>query len=123
MNGKTRKANGHGHTYKLGNSWRTVIRRGDKVFTASSPNRTESRKRAKEKLNDNLRSKTSELPKNSSPASKEYLINWLNTEHKNNLAASTFSFKSICCELTVLSGNLPGTIWATALIAVCWQSG
>lgn len=109
MSGKTRKANGHGHTYKLGNSWRTVIRRGDKVFTASSPNRTESRKRAKEKLNDNLRSKTSELPKNSSLASKEYLINWLNTEHKNNLAASTFRRYESLMRIHIIPfiGNIP----------------
>ena len=29
-----RKANGQGHTYKVGNSYRTVIRKGDHCITA-----------------------------------------------------------------------------------------
>ena len=46
----TRKANGQGHTYKVGNSYRTAIRRGDHVVTATGPTAQESRKRAKAKL-------------------------------------------------------------------------
>jgi len=32
-----RKANGQGHTYKVGNSYRTVIRLGDHTITAMAP--------------------------------------------------------------------------------------
>jgi hypothetical protein len=31
-----RKANGQGHTYKVGNSYRTVIRKGDHCTTATA---------------------------------------------------------------------------------------
>lgn len=44
------KANGQGHTYKVRNSFRTAIRRGDHVVTATGPTAQESRKRAKAKL-------------------------------------------------------------------------
>jgi hypothetical protein len=44
-----RKSNGFGHTYKVGNSWRTVIRHQGQVISASSTTKDVSRKRARDK--------------------------------------------------------------------------
>lgn len=46
----SRKANGQGYTYKVGKSYRTVIRRGDQSVTAMAPTAQLSRQRAKEKI-------------------------------------------------------------------------
>ena len=74
----TRKANGQGHTYKVGNLYRTAIRRGDHVVTATGPTAQESRKRAKAKLESlpNLGGKSEGLAK-SKLQLHEFLINWL----------------------------------------------
>lgn len=86
-----RKANGQGYTYKVGNSYRTVIRRGDHSVTAMAPTAQLSRQRAKEKIE--------KLPKlvgnkNALPQSKialaEYLISWLDDAHKHQIAHSTW---------------------------------
>ena len=45
-----RKANGQGHTYKVGFSYRAVIRKGDDSITAMTATAQESRRLAKEKL-------------------------------------------------------------------------
>jgi integrase len=85
-----RKANGQGHTYKVGNSYRTVIRKGDHRITAMASTVQESRKRAKEKLDllPNI------LSKNSLPVARmgfaDYLLQWLEEEHKHNIAHSTY---------------------------------
>ena len=87
----TRKANGQGHTYKVGNSYRTAIRRGDHVVTATGPTAQESRKRAKAKLESlpNLGGRSEGLAK-SKIQLHEFLINWLEDEHKYHIAHSTF---------------------------------
>jgi len=86
-----RKANGQGYTYKVGKSYRTVIRRGDQSVTAMAPTVQLSRQRAKEKIE--------KLPKllgnkNSLPQSKialgSYLLEWLEEEHKHQIAHSTW---------------------------------
>jgi integrase len=85
-----RKANGQGHTYKVGNSYRTVIRKGDHRITAMAATVQESRRRAKEKLDllPNI------LNKNSLPVARmhlaDYLLQWLEEEHKHNIAHSTY---------------------------------
>ena len=82
----SRRSNGQGHTYKVGNSYRTVIHCEGNVITAMAATAQESRKRAKEKLElmPNI------LSKNSLPVARmqfgEYLINWLEEEHKHNIA-------------------------------------
>ena len=88
--GMARKANGQGHTYKVGNSYRTVIRKGDHCITAMAATAQESRRLAKEKLElkPNLFSKSS-LPVARMQFS-EYLISWLEDEHKHNIAHSTY---------------------------------
>lgn len=87
----TRKANGQGHTYKVGNSYRTAIRRGDHVVTATGPTAQESRKRAKAKLESlpNLGGRSNGLPK-SKLLLQEFLSGWLEDEHKYHIAHSTF---------------------------------
>ena len=86
----SRRSNGQGHTYKVGNSYRTVIHCEGHVITAMAGTAQESRKRAKEKLEliPNI------LSKNSLPVARmqfgEYLINWLEEEHKHNIAHSTY---------------------------------
>lgn len=86
-----RKANGQGYTYKVGKSYRTVIRRGDQSVTAMAPTAQLSRQRAKEKIE--------KLPKllgnkNALPQSKialgVYLLTWLEEEHKHQIAHSTW---------------------------------
>ena len=87
----TRKANGQGHTYKVGNSYRTAIRKGDHVVTATGSTAQESRKRAKAKLESlpNLAGRSNGLPK-SKLQLREFLSNWLEEEHKHHIAHSTF---------------------------------
>lgn len=86
-----RKANGQGYTYKVGKSYRTVIRRGDQSVTAMAPTAQLSRQRAKEKIE-----KLPKLPgnKNALPQSKvalgTYLLTWLEEEHKHQIAHSTW---------------------------------
>lgn len=86
----SRKANGQGHTYKVGNSYRTVIRKGEHCITAMASTVQESRKLAKAKLElmPNIQSKKS------SPVAKmqfgKYLTQWLEEEHKHNIAHSTY---------------------------------
>jgi integrase len=86
-----RKANGQGYTYKVGKSYRTVIRRGDQSVTAMAPTAQLSRQRAKEKIE--------KLPKllgnkNALPQSKialaQYLLSWLDDMHKHQIAHSTW---------------------------------
>lgn len=86
-----RKANGQGHTYKVGNSYRTAIRRGSYVVTATGATAQESRKRAKAKLESlpNLGGRSDGLPK-SKLQLQEFLSNWLEGEHKHHIAHSTF---------------------------------
>ena len=85
-----RKANGQGHTYKVGNSYRTVIRKGGHCITAMASTSQESRKLAKEKLE----LKPNLLSKSLLPVARmqfgEYLNSWLEDEHKHTIAHSTY---------------------------------
>ena len=85
-----RKANGQGHTYKAGNSYRTVIRKGGHCITAMASTSQESRRLAKEKLE----LKPNLFSKSSLPVARmqfgEYLISWLEDEHKHTIAHSTY---------------------------------
>jgi integrase len=86
-----RKANGQGHTYKVGNSYRTVIHRDAYVVTAMAATPQESKRKAKEKL---LRLPVSinslETSVNSKIKLSEFLINWLESAHQHNIANSTY---------------------------------
>lgn len=86
-----RRANGNGHTYKVGNSYRTVIRKNGYVITAMASSAQESRKRAKEKL---LLLPNLGNSENQSDARNlklgTYILQWLTDEHQQNIAHSTF---------------------------------
>ena len=87
----SRRSNGQGHTYKVGNSYRTVIHYNGHVVTAMAATTQESRKLAKEKLEKLPKNQSS---KNALPQSKiafaEYLISWLDDAHKHQIAHSTW---------------------------------
>jgi integrase len=87
----SRRSNGQGHTYKLKNSYRTVIHYNGHVVTAMAATTQESRKRAKEKL-EKLPKAT--IGKSALPQSKialgAYLLTWLEEEHKHQIAHSTW---------------------------------
>jgi integrase len=86
-----RKANGQGHTYKVGNSYRTAIRKGGYTITAMGATAQESRKRAKTKLDalPNLGG-ANNSQNNSKMNLESYLSTWLEEEHKHLIAHSTF---------------------------------
>jgi len=85
----TRKANGQGYTYRIGGSYKTVIRQKGRVVTATARTVQESKRMAKERA--------SLISKSAGPATfpkqriklGDFLIHWLETEHKNNIAHST----------------------------------
>ena len=86
-----RKGNGQGHTYKVGNSYRTVIRCGDHSITAMAATAQDSRKKAKLKLESmpNILAKRSALP-SARLTIGTFLLGWLEEEHKHNIAHSTY---------------------------------
>lgn len=90
-NAMARRSNGQGHTYKVGNSYRTVIHQNGHVVTAMAATTQESRKLAKEKLEKLPKSLSSKsaLPQSKVPFGK-YLIEWLDSEHKHQIAHSTW---------------------------------
>lgn len=83
-----RNSNGQGHTYKVGNSYRTVISRNGKVFTATAKTIKDSRQRALEKadgiVKENAKVESAEL------TLENYLLKWLDNEHKHNIAHTTY---------------------------------
>jgi len=92
-----RRANGNGHTYRVGNSFRTVIRKNGYVVTAMASNAQESRRKAKEKLQSLPNLGNSD---NQSEARKlkvgQFLLHWLIEEHQQAIAHSTFKrYKSL----------------------------
>ncbi len=87
----TRRSNGQGHTYKVGTSFRTVIHSNGTVVTAMAKNAQDSRKLAKEKLVLKVSETDIERAKNLSNLLLEnYLMSWLEDEHKHNIAHSTY---------------------------------
>ena len=85
-----RKSNGYGHTYKVGNSWRTVIRHQGRVISANSTSKNESRKRAREKYLLAISGTNAPLGSGTSLTVENYFDNWLGTEHKDSISHSTF---------------------------------
>lgn len=87
----SRRSNGQGHTYKVGNSYRTVIHCNGHVVTAMAGSAKESRRRAKERLE---RIPQGNVSSNSLPLSKitlgKFLIDWLDNEHQHRIAHSTY---------------------------------
>ncbi len=84
-----RKANGQGHTYKVGSSYRTVIRQGDTVVTAMAKTAQQSKSLAKAKLSK-LPQYQSSLPGNPKLKVEEFLLKWLDEIHRHQIAHSTY---------------------------------
>jgi len=83
-----RNANGLGHTYKVGNSYKTVIRRNGKVFTATAPTQKDSRHRAMLKAEGITAASTNATLE--SITLENFLLSWLENEHRHNIAHSTY---------------------------------
>ncbi len=85
----SRKANGQGHTYKVGSSYRTVIRQRGIVVTAMAKTAQQSKSLAKAKLS-RLPQDQSSLPGNPKLKLGEFLIDWLDETHQHQIAYSTY---------------------------------
>jgi integrase len=85
----SRKANGQGHTYKIGSSYRTVIRQGGTVVTAMAKTVQQSKSLAKSKLSK-LPQDQSLLQGSSKLKVEEFIINWLDQNHQHQIAHSTY---------------------------------
>ncbi len=84
-----RKANGQGHTYKVGSSYRTVIRQGGTVVTAMAKTAQQSKSLAKAKLSK-LPQDQSSPPGNPKLKVEEFLLHWLDETHQHQIAHSTY---------------------------------
>ena len=85
----SRKANGQGYTYKNGSSYRTVIKHKGYTVTASAKTVQESKKNAKEKIKSLPYSEYGLILKQKITLG-DYLTNWLEREHKDQIAYSTY---------------------------------
>ena len=85
---RKRNSNGLGHTYKVGNSYKTVIQRQGRIYTATAPTAQESRRRAKKKAEERL---PKAAPKMTIETLGDYLDRWLENDHKQNIAHTTLS--------------------------------
>jgi integrase len=86
-----RKANGLGHTYKVGSSYRTVVHQGGLVVTAMAKTPQESKRKAKEKISKLPRSLSHSVkPENPKLTLEEFLLNWLDEIHQHHIAHTTY---------------------------------
>lgn len=85
-----RKSNGFGHTYKVGNSWRTIIRHQGQVISASSAIKDESRKRAREKYLLAISGANPSATTDKTLTVESFFSHWLHTEHRESIAPSTY---------------------------------
>lgn len=90
MSTKTRRSNGQGHTYKIGNSWKTVITIQGRTVTTTAKSQQESKRRAKEKVSHlPVANHGKQLGVNKVTLA-EYLLPWLDFHHKNAIASTTY---------------------------------
>jgi integrase len=86
-----KKANGQGYTFKVGSSFRTVIKHNGYVVTAMARTAQDSRQLAKAKLAQLPSIKRSQDSENLEKIQlANYLLEWLDNEHKHNIAHSTY---------------------------------
>jgi len=88
MGKNTRTSNGQGHTFKVGNSYKTVIRHKGVVVTATAATLQLSRAKAKEKV-EGL-PVNGYAPKRVKLSVGEFLNQWLESEHKAHIANTTY---------------------------------
>lgn len=87
---KTRKSNGHGYTYKVGNSWKTVISSQGRTVTATAKTQQESRRRAKEKAQQLPVVNHGRILGSNKVTLNDFLLPWLDLNHKNSIASTTY---------------------------------
>lgn len=83
-----RNSNGQGHTYKVGNSYRTVISRNGKVFTATAKTVIASRQKAVQKAQGIC--EKPQVNQVTDLTLEKFLMDWLETEHQHNIAHTTY---------------------------------
>jgi integrase len=107
MTQKSRKPNGQGHTYKNGNSYRTVIQHNGHTITASAKTVQESKRLAKEKVLSLPLNKQGLILKQDKTSLGDFLNEWLETDHKNHIAYSTYTrYRSLArTHINPLIGN------------------
>jgi integrase len=88
---RSRKSNHQGHTYKVGNSWRTVIRINGATISANASTQQESRKRAKEKLNQTQVTPVIKPACESKQSVGTFIFEWLGNEHVHSIAPTTLA--------------------------------
>jgi Phage integrase, N-terminal SAM-like domain len=88
--GKSRKSNGQGYTYRVGNSWKTVIESQGRVVTATAKSQQESRRRAKEKVLQLEPLNNGIVMGSQRVTLGDYLLPWLDYTHKNKIAYGTY---------------------------------
>ena len=88
MNTKVRKSNGQGHTYKVGNSYRTVIRHKGVVITSMAKTKPEAQRLAKLKVIEH--STHNLLAKPHAMSFKDYFDEWLENSHRPLISYSTY---------------------------------
>lgn len=94
---KKRKANGLGHTYKMGNSYRTVIRSKGRIVTATAKTQQESRRKAKEKFAALPAIEEGKIVRHTLQKVGHFLGEWLDSTHQHEIAPSTYRrYASLC---------------------------
>jgi integrase len=88
MGKSTRTSNGQGHTYKVGKSYKTVIRHKGVVVTATAATLQLSRAKAKDKV-EKL-PVNGYTPKRVKLSVAHFLSQWLESEHKVHIAHTTY---------------------------------
>lgn len=86
----TRKANGQGHTYKVGGSYKTVIRHKGNVVTATAKTAQESKRLAKERVSQVPAYGLQKVLPKQRRRTNEFILEWLESEHQHQIAHSTY---------------------------------
>jgi integrase len=86
----SRKKNGDGHTYPFRNGFRTVIKARGITFSATGKTESESRRKAKEKVKRSERLNWGANTSSARTTLGEFMTWWLETEHCNEIADSTY---------------------------------
>lgn len=90
MEKRMRKSNGQGYTYRVGNSWKTVIEVAGRKVTATNKSKQESRRLAKEKASKITPHKGVAFGANRLTLNS-FLIPWLEQHHKSRIAYTTYN--------------------------------
>jgi integrase len=89
-NKKSRRSNGAGYTYRVGNSWKTVIEVGGQRVTATNKSQQESRRLAREKAHKVVALNKGTISGAYKVLFSDHLMPWLDNQHRNQIAHSTY---------------------------------